>query len=195
MQVTYIIPHLTDYISSKPMAIFNTRKRSLTWKFSTKHKKIKILLRANKGGRAVGKVILRSEHGEERRKIRTTIQRCGLAMHMNSYDTEDPVKIGKMTIYVIEVRNEGTNPATKISLCNIVSDKMKFISAKGVTPYRIYQNEVVFDKFPILQPGEKIVYRIACKAIKKGNAKNTARLKYLQFDRAIIDEEGTIIYE
>ena len=51
------------------------------------------------------------------------------------------------------------------------------------------------DAVPILQPGEKPVYKVVCKVIKAGSARHAAILTYDEFDKPMIDEEGTSCYE
>ena len=68
-------------------------------------------------------------------------------------------------------------------------------AAKGPTRHSFKNGKVVFAPVPILQPGEKAVFKIVCKAVKTGTARNTATLKYDQFDKPIHDEEGTSLYK
>ena len=93
--------------------------------------------------------------------------------------------------------NEGTSPKTNVSVNNHIPKKMKYIEAKGPTSHSYKDGIVYFKPVPILQPGEKITYTVKCKAITPGTAKNTAVLRYKQFDVPIIDEdeEGTSIYK
>ena len=91
--------------------------------------------------------------------------------------------------------NEGTSPATNVSVNNHIPKEMKYIGAKGPTPHSYKNGIVYFKPMPILQPGEKLVYTIICRAITPGSARNAAVLRYKQFSVPIIDEEGTSIYK
>lgn len=206
--LTDTLPKNLDYISSSPAGIFKPGKGEklarIKWKLGDigagKKKIIKLSTRANKVGRCKNSVKMISDT-DILPKIEPQTAICmtniiGVpAMHINSYDTEDPVEVGKQTIYVIEVRNEGTSPCTNVVLIDTVDDEMEFISASGPVPYKAEGNKITFEPAPILQPGEKLTYRIVCKAVKEGSAKNNAQLKYDQFEKYIIDEEGTSVYK
>jgi len=117
------------------------------------------------------------------------------AMHLSTYDTEDPVEIDNQTVYVIEARNEGTNPCTNVKLTNEIPEEMEFVSAQGPSEFTREGSQVIFAPHPILQPGDKLVYRVVCRGIAAGSAKNRATLRYDQFQKPIIDEEGTSVYK
>jgi len=117
------------------------------------------------------------------------------AMHISTYDTEDPVKVGKQTIYVIETRNEGTAPCTNIVVKSKLDDELEFVSAEGPSPYKVEGNVIIFDAVPILAPSEKLLYKVVYLALQKGCAKHTAILRYDQFESEIISQEGTTIYK
>lgn len=116
------------------------------------------------------------------------------AMHISTYDTEDPVEVGKQTIYVVETRNEGTSHCTNVVMKSRLPEEMEFISANGPTPFKVDGLLITFEAYPILPPGEKLTYKVVCKATKPGSAKHAAILKYDQFDKEITDEEGTSVY-
>ncbi|WP_372365360.1 hypothetical protein [Candidatus Uabimicrobium sp. HlEnr_7] len=107
------------------------------------------------------------------------------------------MELGQQTIYVVTTRNEGTSAMTNVKFRNDIPKEMKFIKAEGPTNFVFDKEKSVLEceAVPILQPGDKITYKIVCEAIKAGSAKNTARVRYDQFDKEIIDEEGTSVYE
>ena len=202
------LPKNLDYISSSPRGAFRPGKgdnlATITWKLGEiqagSSSLIKLQTRANTVGRCRNSVKLRSDSAELP-KIQPleahadTLIRGVPAMHINSYDTEDPVEVGGQTIYVIETRNEGTSACTQVVLVNIIDEEMELISATGPVPHKVKGNTVIFDPVPILQPAERLTYKIVCRAIKEGSAKNTAKLRYLEFNKEILDEEGTSIYK
>lgn len=125
----------------------------------------------------------------------TTNVRVLPVMHISTYDTEDPVQVGKQTTYVVEIRNEGTAPCTNIKIESKIPEQMEFVSAAANVSFKNKGNTVTFDAVPILQPGERLVYKVVCKVIKAGSARHAAILTYDEFDKPIIDEEGTSCYE
>jgi hypothetical protein len=116
------------------------------------------------------------------------------AMAINTYDTEDPVEVGKNTIYVVETRNEGTAPCTSILMTCRIPEQMEYVSSDGPAPSRHESGKVSFEAVPILKSGEKLTYKVVCKAVREGSARHSAILRYDQFDKSITDEEGTTVY-
>lgn len=202
------LPEALEYVNSSPRGTLRPGKEgnlaTVTWKLGDIQPgqviEIQLQTRANAidSCKNVAKLFSNSQ---ERPAIQPLEASCETtimgvpAMHINSYDTEDPVEVGKQTIYVIEVVNEGTSPCTNVTLTNHIDDEMEYVSANGVVGHRIEDSVVYFEPVPILQPAEKVTYRIVCKAVKEGSAKNTAKLKYDQFNKEIIDEEGTSVYK
>ena len=117
------------------------------------------------------------------------------AIQISTYDTEDPIPVGGTTTYVIEVMNEGTANATNVIIIDETPDYMQFLTAQSPTKYKVENKIIIFEPVPQLLPGEKVTYRIVCKAIEGGSAKNKASLTYDQFSLELIDEEGTSIYQ
>ena len=201
------LPKQLDYISSTPRGTFRPGRgdqlATITWNLGDLEPKkqfvITLQVRANAIGRCRNSVKLTSETTEPPQitplEAHADTNIIGVpAMHISSYDTEDPVEIGKQTIYVIEARNEGTSPCTNVTMANHIDEEMELLSASGPVSFKIKGNRVFFDPVPILPPGEKLIYKIVCKAVKEGSAKNTATLRYDQFTKPIIDEEGTSVY-
>ena len=111
-----------------------------------------------------------------------------------TYDTEDPVEVGKQTTFVFSPRNEGTAPCTQVRVTCVVADEFEFVQAEPQA-YEVQGQRVVFAPIPILLPGDKLVCKVVCKAIKTGSAKTAFILKYAEFSKEIIDEEGTSVYK
>lgn len=123
-------------------------------------------------------------------------------LNLSTYDTEDPVAVGKNTTYVFEVLNDGSSPATNITVWYQVPEQMKFVSARTAAglKYVAEGNTVKFTTAPILQPGEKITYRIVCKVMDVNKIMDVdlrtgmAFLRYDQSTELFGDKEGTSIF-
>jgi len=204
--VTSVLPQEVDFIASTPSGVFkpgNVNEGSpglITWQLGDippgDRTVIKLELRAKERGDASIELKLTSpsETAALEETINTKI--IGLpAMHISTYDTEDPVEVGKNTIYVIEVRNEGTSPCTNVKLESRIPKEMGYVEAEGPVAFKYKSGSILFEPYPILQPGDKLTYKMRCKALESGSAKHTAILTYDQFSHPILDEEGTSCYK
>lgn len=191
------------YAGSDPRARWSPQSRDIVWTFpefparATRTLTV-ALLNVARGPymRHCAKVLwgeLRLECAEACADLQA--QCWGLAAHINTYDTDDPVEVGKATVYVVDIRNEGTSDVTNLLLVDTIPKEMEFITATGPTTFKREGWTISFAPVAVLPPGEKVTYRFSCKAIAPGSAKNMAEITYDQFERSIIDEEGTSVYK
>jgi|GEM_PF-3060738 len=122
------------------------------------------------------------------------------SLYMSTYDTEDPVEVGKNTTYVLEIQNNGSSPINNISVAYQISDQIKFVSVKvpkGLKNKLKDKGKMVeFSPYPILKPGEKITYRINCNVLDEGTfsvveATGKAIVTCDQSQKQFLDEERT----
>jgi len=114
------------------------------------------------------------------------------AIHMTTYDTEDPIEVGKGTVYIVEITNKGTKAATNVDLEVRVPDKLAF---GGVATSKGRIESLKFATIDKLAPDEKFTFKVMCVAVAEGSAKFTTTLNYAEFDKPITDQEGTSIYK
>jgi uncharacterized repeat protein (TIGR01451 family) len=210
VELVETLPPNLDYVGSKPAGVFKPQKirdRSATvsWQFQEIPSKgkieVELTLRAKALGRSRNSIKLLSRATESLKipplEALAELQVVGIpTMHINTYDTEDPVEVGKTTIYVIEARNEGTAPCTGIEMSSFIPEQMEFVKCEGPgVACKFEKGQVLFDTVPILAPGAELVYKTYCKAIKAGSAKHRAVLKYNEFITSIINEQGTSVYK
>jgi uncharacterized repeat protein (TIGR01451 family) len=117
------------------------------------------------------------------------------AIHTSLFDTEDPIKVGKQTIYVLEVQNEGESSCNNVRVKCHIPGKMRLVAAYGPRKYYLRDNSLTFRSVSVLRPGEKLRYRVVCRAIRSGSAQFTASVQCDESDRAITLEEQTSVYE
>lgn len=116
------------------------------------------------------------------------------ALHIGSFDTEDPVEVGKETIFCIEARNEGMQPCSEIKLTACLDNKSEFVAANGPTDFCVEDGKVIFEAVPSLEPGQKISYKITVRLTEAGAVKHSATFIYKEFDLPLTHEESTTCY-
>ena len=202
-EVTAALSQEFDFISSSPKGVFTPANGDspalVVWQLGDIALGGKVEIELKLMGKARGQARIYSKLTFSGATLRTASLETKVigvpVIHISTYDTEDPVEVGNQTIYVIEARNEGTSPSTNVIVKSELPAEMEFVSAEGPVEFDYKSGSVDFDAYPILQPGEKLVYKVVCKSVKSGSAKHTATLTYDQFEKPIIDEEGTSCYE
>lgn len=210
VEVTETIPSDLSYVESDPPGMLvpaaGERPATVRWDLGEipphSMKSVSVVMRGVRMGicRHTSTLVCKTDEPPQVPRLETS---CDLEIRgvpqggPSTYDTEDPVEVGKNTIYVSEVRNEGSRPGTNVIMRGSIPKEMEFVAAQGPSAFRYdtEKRQVVFEPVPVLPPGEKLVYRVTCKAITPGSAKYAAIFKYDQFDREILDEEGTSVYK
>ena len=117
---------------------------------------------------------------------------AGLAV--SSGEIPETLTVGQTTTQMIEVRNEGTAMCTNIVARIVVTPELEISSAVG--PWgetaKSEGGEVRFEASPILAPGEKLIYRLVCRAVKEGPAKRTLTLTHDESPQPIIEERAIV---
>ncbi len=202
-----IIPKELDYVSSAPQGIYqpssSEQRATLRWNLGDLVPGKKVTLKLSLRGEFVGTCTNTAKVRSEGKVYQTSTElriRGISAMYLQSYDTEDPVEVGKRTTYYIEATNEGTSASGYSRLVNEIPEEMKFISAQGPAGYTVdYEKGIInFETVEVLKPGEKLLYKIVCEVISEGNSRGSAKnraILYLDWGKPIIDEEGTSVYK
>lgn len=112
------------------------------------------------------------------------------ALHIGVYDSEDPLAVGQETVYVVEVRNEGTAACTSLNIGATISDKMEFVAAEGAS----WENGALRFVTPAELPAkQKLVFKVTCKGKRHGFGKFSLVCQCEEFAKRIVHEEGTSI--
>jgi uncharacterized repeat protein (TIGR01451 family) len=121
-----------------------------------------------------------------------------IGLTANQYDTNDPVEVGKQTIYVIEINNTGYKDATKVVVEDTIPSESKFVNASVEGPelppsfkWDDTQKKVIFDAVDSIKPGQKVTYKITVEVVQKGDLLNSAAISTADFDKPITKQEGT----
>lgn len=156
-------------------------------------KQINLTLKAHKGGNAILGVMLESEKGDVQYSLAYTTIYYDVRMHLQTWQTENPIIIDKINTYVIESRNMGSSPCHNVVLEYKIDNNMKLLKAEGPTSYKSGNNSIIFEAYPSLAPDAKLIYKIFCKALRPGLSRNQSIVCFDESEGDIIDESNTFI--
>jgi len=205
LELTSVLPADLDYVESIPKGAYSPGRdkgpSTLAWSLGDLEASRKAELAIKLRTRGIGRYsfdakLLYRNQGSQAPLSMDASTACRVmgppAMRIGTHDTEDPVLVGQQTTYVIEVRNEGKGPCTNIRVTSQIPEAMTFVGAEGSVPFSHQDGQVMFEGMPILVAGERLTFRITCKAVREGSALHRATLHYDQFDQPIVSEEGTM---
>jgi uncharacterized repeat protein (TIGR01451 family) len=200
------LPPLVTFASATENGVYDSKSNSVTWKLGTLMPgdivSRNVVVAPQKSGTYIDEAKVSCDEGITVNDKASTLVTGVAAMLIQKYDTEDPVAVGETTTYVVEVRNQGFQPITMVEVANNIPRTTKFISARATDQagmpinFRLENNDerVVFEPVPVIDSGEKAVFKITVQALQKGDLLNTVEAKCKEFQKTIMTDEPTTAY-
>jgi uncharacterized repeat protein (TIGR01451 family) len=197
VSVTDQIPTGMSYVSSSPIA--TVVGKTVTWSLGylgiSQQRQMTLVLKGDSAGTWTNTAAVTSNQGlTDTDSATTVISAAAGGMTMYTYDTEDPIKVGEFTTYVITTRNQGTTTLHNMVIENIIPSQMSFISASGPTGYTVTGQTVTFNPVAVIAPNETKTFYVTVKAESIGAALNISTMIYDEFPLTVTEQEGTGIY-
>ena len=116
------------------------------------------------------------------------------ALQLEVIDGTDPVKLGQNTVYTIVVTNEGTGPATNVTLRATMPEGMQFVRGGGQSEVQADGADLTFAPIRSLPPGGQARWTVEAKAQRAGDVQFRLQLNSDTLDRPAIESEPTKLY-
>ncbi len=117
------------------------------------------------------------------------------ALLVEVVDDNDPVPVGELITYLIEVTNTGSLEATGISVDVGLTPEMEFIESEGASKSRLNGSNLQFDVLPSLPPSAKATWTVVVRATGGGDMRLIVNVQSDQLDRPVTEEEASNFYE
>ncbi|MEX0876088.1 MAG: hypothetical protein WD114_01395, partial [Phycisphaerales bacterium] len=117
------------------------------------------------------------------------------AILLEVVDTNDPVRIGQETTYVITVTNQGSAEDRDIRIMANLPPEQSFVSASGATTARNQGQVVVFRPYETLDVGEEIQWRVTVRANAESDSRFHVEMTSGQLTTPVYETEATNLYE
>ena len=117
------------------------------------------------------------------------------AVLLEVVDTEDPVKIGGRTTYLITATNQGSSPSTKVQISVAVEDGQDIVAASGPTPVTVTGKTAKSAPLATLAPKAKATWQVTVKALRAGDVRFHATMTTAELGRSVEETEATQLYE
>ena len=117
------------------------------------------------------------------------------ALLVEVVDDNDPVPVGDVVTYLIEVVNTGSLEATGINIKVTLTPEMEFIEATGASKSHLDGDTLIFDTLPALAPNAKATWEVQAKAIDQGDIRLRVDVTSDQLERPVTEEESSNFYD
>lgn len=116
------------------------------------------------------------------------------SLTMELVDLDDPVEIGAETAYEIRVKNDGSKPATGVSIACELPPEMELKTVKAPVDAIVEGRQILFKSLDQVAPGAVVTYRIHVKGIQEGNHRMRVRMTGGGLQEPVVREEATKVY-
>lgn len=137
-----------------------------------------------------------SERGgriEVERRLTTRIEDIS-ALLLEVSDSDDPIEIGKETVYEVVVTNAGSKTETDVKVVCTLPEQLGFRAAQGPARYQAQGNTVTFEPVAQLAPRGELVFKVTARALAAGQVHFQTRLTGAGLTEPIMRTEHTRIY-
>jgi uncharacterized repeat protein (TIGR01451 family) len=117
------------------------------------------------------------------------------AILLEVVDLKDPVEIGDISTYVINVTNQGSADGTNIVITATLEETMSYVSSGGPTRAQVSGRIIKFRPLPKLAPKQKVAWQVKVKAVKPEDVRFQVKLLSDQIRRSVDETEATTFYQ
>lgn len=135
-----------------------------------------------------------SSNGIQHEAVCATMVQGVAAMQMEVVDTVDPLEVGGTTIYAIKVVNQGSAVQQNLQVTCVCPPEMQPLDTRAPVKHKIDGQRVVFEKAPLLEPRDEMIFKVKCKGLKPGDARFRVEAVSDQQIKPLVKEEATRIF-
>ncbi len=198
IRVSQVVSEGFKFVSADKSGKYDASTKSVQWFVGRlepgQNAKVTCELNATALGDFAHTVAVLSDSGvRAEAKIETKVD--GVAsLTMELVDLDDPVETGVETMYEIRVRNEGSKPASGVSIACELPAGMELITAKAPVDAIVEGRQILFKSLDQVAPGGQAVYKIHVKGIEEGSHRMKVRMTGGGLTEPVVREEVTKVY-
>ena len=198
IRVSQVVSDGFKFVSADRSGKYDASTKSVQWFIGRlepgQNAKVTCELNASALGNFSHTVAVLSDSGvRAEAKIDTKVD--GVAsLTMELVDIDDPVETGVETMYEIRVKNEGSKPASGVSIACELPAGMELITAKAPVDAIVEGRQILFKSLDQVAPGGQAVFKIHVKGIEEGSHRMKVRMTGGGLTEPVIREEVTKVY-
>jgi uncharacterized repeat protein (TIGR01451 family) len=189
------LPPQTEFVAASEGG--QAAGNQVRWVFGTLEpgasRTVELTLRALSPGHICNRATAQAERGLTRQAEVCTDFAGVAALELTVQDSEDPVEVGKTTMYNITVHNPGSTPATNVRIAATVPSQMAVLRATPAD-YRVQDRMIVYEPRTIPAGGD-VRFQIEVRGERAGDVRFKVDLTADQLPAGPVQqEEGTTIF-
>ncbi len=197
--VTHTLPEGLTFLGASDRGLFRPETRTVHWLVDylapTDSRNLTVQVQAKAPGQRDLQAVARAQGGEEiqARGLVTVSGVAALGLHVA--DRDDPLEVGKETVYEIRVVNAGNAPDTDVQVQAWIPEGLTPRKIQGPTSYRLEGRRVIFAPLSRLDGQGQAVYQLAALARSPGEQRLRVQVTSAQAPTPLTREERTLVYQ
>jgi hypothetical protein len=196
--VADVLPPGLDFLAAGEGGFYQAEARRIIWTIDRldpgQKRNLTLRVVAKSTGELVNRAHAQADRGLEA-KADLAIHVEGIsALLLEVADLEDPIEVGAETTYEIRVVNQGTSPATGITIVANAPKGMEPKDASGPAAHHLQAAQVKFEPLAQLAPHATVVYHIRVLGKEDGDMRFKVALTSDQLRTPVRKEESTRVY-
>ncbi len=165
-------------------------------------KTVALVLRAKEAGEICFQARAEADPGLKAKAEVCTLFKGASALLIEMVDRKDPIPVGGITSYPIEVTNQGQVPVTNLRIKALIPEAMVLTQAKGPGKYQLGEKTpggylpLLFDSLASLEPGAKVEFEVFVRAVQAGDLRFKVEMTadQLKAGGPVHEEESTTVF-
>jgi uncharacterized repeat protein (TIGR01451 family) len=172
VQVATVLPDGFTFLGASDRGLYQSNSRTAYWLFDVMpvgaSKTLIVRVNTSKTGQYQNVVSARADGLAESRSVGTILLEGVSDLSMRVIDRDNPIELGRETVYEIQVQNNGSAPATNVRVQAQFPAGLAPKNAQGNTRYSIDRQNVVFEPIASLAPQGQAIFRVSAQAQTAG---------------------------
>ena len=196
--IANLLPEGLEFIGASDRGLYQANRRAVHWLVDElpagRTHILTMRVHATKVGQYQHVVTAKADGSPEVRSVGVITVEGVAGLSMKVIDRDNPLEVGRETVYEIQVANPGTTPSTNVKLQVQFPPGLTPRNAQGDTRHTVNQQTIVFDPLPALGPQGQAIYRVSALAESEGFQRVRFAIVSAQLQTPIIREQGTKVY-
>jgi Domain of unknown function DUF11 len=171
--VSWLLPEGLDYLDSSDRGLFQANHRTVYWLIDAmpagQTRALGVRVSGAKAGQYQNIVSARADGIAEIHSTSVVALEGSASLKLRVVDRDNPLELGKDTVYEIQISNGGAAPARNVRLQVQFAPGLVPRSAQGNMRYSVNGQIVTFEPIPSLGPDGPAVYRVSAHAQSAGD--------------------------
>lgn len=171
--VANFLPAGFVFIGASDRGLFQANSRTVYWLIDNlpvgSAKTLVVRVNGSKAGQFPNLVSARADGVGEVRSTATLVLEGIADLTLRVKERDNPLELGRETVYEIQVQNPGSAAATNVQLQMQFPPGLMPTNAQGNTKFALDRQSVVFEPIPSLGPQGQVIFRVTALAQTVGN--------------------------